>query len=235
VKEAAPIWDGFLRSLTEGELEVLRNLCGDTPVLPCAEIESLRDSSLIYFDENAQKLRPFSTQFGKFTMAWPSSRTGKKAGGTSAGKTVEIPTGLFPLEILSGSRDYIVRIGQQVQGCYEGGFYDACAVMIRRLVETLIIECFEQHNIAAAAKGTDGEYLYLRDLISEFVNRNEWSISRNSKSALHQLKGIGDLSAHSRRFTARREDLNRVSNDLRVSVEELVHIAGFDRPPTRKS
>ena len=155
--------------------------------------------------------------------------------GKSGALAPEIPFGLFPLEILSGTRDYIVRIGRQVQGCYQGGFYDGCAVMIRRLVETLIIECFEQHGIGNAAKGSDGEYLYLRDLIAEFVTHPEWSVSRNSRSALQQLKAIGDLSAHSRRFTARREDLNRVANDLRISLEELVHIARFDGPPTPPS
>lgn len=39
-----------------------------------------------------------------------------------------------------GSRSYIVSIANQINGAYENGWYDACAVMIRRFVETLLIE-----------------------------------------------------------------------------------------------
>lgn len=227
VREATPIWDGFLGRLTESELEVLHCVANGMAVTPCAELESLKEASLIYVDDAAQALKTFSGRFGEFVLSrGRSKRPGKAA--LNRGLP-EIPTGLFPLEILNETREYIVRIGLQVQGCYQGGYYDACAVMIRRLLETLIIECFEEHGIGGAVKATDGEYYFLRDLISEFVIRTEWAVSRNSRAALLQLKAIGDLSAHSRRFTARKEDINRVSNDLRVSLEELVHIAGFDR------
>lgn len=230
VREATPIWDGFLGRLTERELEVLLYVVGGQSVSLSAEIESLKEASLIYFDDDTQTFKPFSSQFGEFAVSRTRSERFKRIGKVLPNRSVaEIPTGLFPLEILDATREYIVRIGRQVQGCYQGGCYDACAVMIRRLLETLIIECFEQHGIGGTVKGTDGEYFYLRDLINEFVGRPDWSVSRSSRAALQQLKAIGDLSAHSRRFTARREDLNRVSNDLRVSLEELVHIAGFAR------
>ena len=75
-----------------------------------------------------------------------------------------IPKGkLFPLEILQGTRDYIERIGQQANGCYEQGWYDACAVMLRRPLETLIIECYEHHKIDGTIKGGDGNFLQLRE------------------------------------------------------------------------
>jgi hypothetical protein len=44
------------------------------------------------------------------------------------------------------------HITNQVNGAYEKGSYDACTVMIRRLLETLIIEAFEHHGIAANIK-----------------------------------------------------------------------------------
>lgn len=55
---------------------------------------------------------------------------------------------LFPLEIVNGTRGYIEKIAVQVNGCYKNQWFDACAVMLRRLLETLIIECFENHNIS---------------------------------------------------------------------------------------
>src|SRR5216684_1463567 len=37
--------------------------------------------------------------------------------------------------ILKGTRGYIERVANQVNGCYERGWFDSCAVMIRRLIE----------------------------------------------------------------------------------------------------
>ena len=43
------------------------------------------------------------------------------------------------LSLVRGTRGYIEKVSNQINGAYENGWYDACAVMLRRLVETLII------------------------------------------------------------------------------------------------
>ena len=50
---------------------------------------------------------------------------------------------VLPFSVVRNTRGYIERIANQVNGTYENGWYDACTVMIRRLLETLIIEAFE--------------------------------------------------------------------------------------------
>lgn len=127
--------------------------------------------------------------------------------------------------IVAGTRRYIEHVAEQINGCYEQGWYDACSVMIRRLVETLIIEAFEHHKIDAEIKGPTGDFLYLADLIARTLSCTSWNLSRNTKQALPRLKDIGDKSAHSRRFLARRRDVDRVIPDLRVVAEELVHLS----------
>jgi|SRR5581483_8337787 len=52
------------------------------------------------------------------------------------------------MSLVRGTRGYIEKISNQINGAYENGWYDACAVMLRRLIETLIIETFEHHGIA---------------------------------------------------------------------------------------
>lgn len=139
------------------------------------------------------------------------------------------PTGeLFPLEIIAKTRDYIIDIGKQANGCFEMGWYDASSVMIRRLLETLIIECFEKHNISDFIKGPDNNFLFLKDLIDRFLNQTKWNPSRNTKPALPKLKEIGDLSAHNRRYTAKKQDISRLQKEIRIVIEELVHIADFN-------
>jgi hypothetical protein len=50
---------------------------------------------------------------------------------------------VIPFALLRGTRGYMERIAHQINGTYSNGWYDGCAVMIRRLIETLIIEVFE--------------------------------------------------------------------------------------------
>jgi hypothetical protein len=144
------------------------------------------------------------------------------------------PTGeLFPLEIIAGTRAYIEQIGQQANGCYEQRWFDACAVMLRRLLETLIIECFEHDNIASSIKDGNGNFLHLRDLIARFLAETRWNPSRNTKTALPKLKDIADLSAHSRRYIAKKPDIDNIQKELRVVIQELVFLAGIGKAASK--
>ena len=133
--------------------------------------------------------------------------------------------GVIYIALLKDTRGYIEQIGHQINGTYANGWYDACAVMIRRLVETLIIETFESHSIANSIKNPQGDFFFLRDLIFPCITETSWNMSRNAKSALPRLKEVGDKSAHSRRFVAHRQDIDGVIADLRVVVQELLYIS----------
>ncbi|HEL4163761.1 TPA: hypothetical protein UM336_001200 [Stenotrophomonas maltophilia] len=131
--------------------------------------------------------------------------------------------------LVRNSRGYIERVVHQINGAYANGWYDACAVMIRRLVETLIIESFEKHGISDKIKGASGDFLFLRDLITVTLAEASWNLSRNTKQALPRLKDVGDLSAHSRRYIAQRKDIDKLVQDLRVVVQEFVTVAELKR------
>jgi len=138
---------------------------------------------------------------------------------------------LLPLEIVRGTRRYIEHIATQAAGSYDHGWYDACAVMLRRLLETLLIECFETHSLASKITNASGDYLYLSDLADRALAESSWTLSRNAKKALPKLKRLGDQSAHSRRFTARKPDVDTLKAELRIIVEELLVLARFDTVP----
>lgn len=128
--------------------------------------------------------------------------------------------------LVKGTRSYIEKISNQINGAYEFGWFDACAVMIRRLLETLIIEVFEHHNIEHKIK-RNGDYVYLRDLISITLAETSWTLGRNTKTALPKLKDIGDKSAHSRRFNAVRNDIDDIKAELRTVLQELLILANL--------
>jgi hypothetical protein len=129
------------------------------------------------------------------------------------------------MSLVQGTRSYIVKTAHQANGAYQHGWYDACAVMIRRLVETLLIECYERHKIEATIKDTQGNYLFLRDLVDKALAEPAWTLGRNVRAVLPKLKDIGDKAAHNRRFNAIRQDIDKLIPHLRETVQELIALA----------
>lgn len=129
--------------------------------------------------------------------------------------------------LVRNTRGYLEKVAHQINGCYAEGWYDASAVMVRRFVETLIIECFEFHQIQQKIKDSNGDYFYLRDLIDHACSETKWTLGRNVRKALPKLKDIGDKSAHSRRYNAHREDIDKVIDDLREVTQELIALANL--------
>lgn len=131
---------------------------------------------------------------------------------------------VIPLGLVTG-RGYLEKVVLQLNVSYDAQLYDCCAVMCRRLLETLIIEVYEYCQRADEIKGTDGHFLMLNKLSTFFENDKAFNLGRNGLKGLRDFKTLGDLSAHNRRFNAHKEDIDRVRDGLRVAVEELAHLA----------
>src|SRR5437868_4908031 len=65
---------------------------------------------------------------------------------------VDQELGYLPEAVWKPTRGYIEKVCEQLNGCYQFGFYDAASVMMRRLVETLIIEAYETLKREAEVK-----------------------------------------------------------------------------------
>ena len=141
------------------------------------------------------------------------------------GHSAEQP--IIYLSLVKNTRGYLEKLAHQINGTYENGWYDGCAVMIRRLIETLIIECFESKAIAHKIQNSTGDFVYLSELISATLSEPSWNLGRNTKKSLKSLKDIGDKSAHSRRFVAQRRDIDKVIPDIRNVIQELVYLASW--------
>jgi hypothetical protein len=131
--------------------------------------------------------------------------------------------------LFKSTRGYLENIVYQVNTSYENACYDACSVMIRRLVEILIIETYEYNHIEYKIKKLNGDFFSLDDLINCCLSESKWNLSRNTKRGLRSVKALGDLSAHSRRYNTNRNDLDKVIADLRVIAEELLYLSGLKK------
>tara|TARA_R110002072_G_scaffold166989_5_gene320442 strand:+ start:1923 stop:2621 length:699 start_codon:yes stop_codon:yes gene_type:complete len=135
--------------------------------------------------------------------------------------------GVFPLVKLERTkRDYLIRVGRQINGAYDRGWYDACAVMMRRLLETVIIEAFEAKGTDSRAKDGNGDFLMLTKLVDKALGES-WNLPRNVKKDLPKLKDAGHRSAHNRWYIAEKDDIDKIEPLFRESVEAFLHVAGL--------
>lgn len=131
--------------------------------------------------------------------------------------------GLFPLNLLAQTRrGYLATVGRQMNGAYGMAWYDAAAVMMRRLLEISVIEAFEAKGVESNIKDAAGNYFQLSGLVTSALREPSLKLSRNAKKALPKLKDIGHMSAHGRYFTAQKTDLDDIQPGCRVVVEELL-------------
>jgi hypothetical protein len=138
---------------------------------------------------------------------------------------VDLSNAYIPEEIWRGTRNYIEKVATQVCGCWDQKFYDAAAVMLRRLSETLIIEAYERLGRQREIQDSDGNYWVLGALVDQACGQSGLNLGREAKGALKAMKEHGDRSAHNRRTNAVRPELERMRAGARTAVEELINVA----------
>lgn len=141
------------------------------------------------------------------------------------GPVVDLSAAYIPEEIWRGTRNYIEKVAVQMCGCWEQKFYDATAVMLRRLAETLIIEAYEKLGREREIKDADHNFFMLGTLVDRVCGQNGIGLGREAKAALKEIKEHGDRSAHNRRINAVKPELDKIRGGARTAVEELLNIA----------
>lgn len=117
---------------------------------------------------------------------------------------------------------HVESIVNSINGTYENGWFDACAVMLRRLIETLIIEAYlgiGRHNDIL---DNNNHFIDLNSLIKMACDGNDPHLSRTSKRILPKIKALGDRSAHNRTFLAKPSSFESLSSNFHVDLQALV-------------
>jgi hypothetical protein len=127
----------------------------------------------------------------------------------------------FPDDIVEEKHFVQKKILWEINRNYDTACYNACAAMLRRLIETLIISAFDHHGLADNIK-RDGEYIEFGALIGKAAAEPALKLGRETKRVFPDLKYFGDASAHSRLILVRKQDLDRLHNSARGAIEELV-------------
>ena len=140
-------------------------------------------------------------------------------------KTVPATSSVLPADTAKGTRLYIEQMVAQINGSYDYGFYDSCAVLLRRLMESLIIEVFIHNNVADEIKA-DGKFLGLENLIKKICSRKDFHMSRSASGTMQDMKQLGDTAAHDRIYITQEQDIKDVRQEARKLIHELLVLSG---------
>lgn len=102
-------------------------------------------------------------------------------------------------EIIEKEKDYFKKVIRQINGCYQDGYYDACFVMIRRSIETLIVDVYEHFGKESEIKDLEGDYLNFSKLVDKVLENNVIKLSKIAKRDIKIIKKFGDTAAHNRK------------------------------------
>ncbi len=94
--------------------------------------------------------------------------------------------------------------------------------MLRRFIETLIIEAYIAKQKESVIKKTDGNFFSLKRLIDEACSGRDLNLSRDTKNVLRKVKKLGDRSAHNRTFIAKRSYFEELFEDLHLDMQTLI-------------
>jgi hypothetical protein len=116
----------------------------------------------------------------------------------------------------------------QINGCYDKGFYDGALVILRRLMESLIIETYINNKQVAKIKN-GLIFKSLDGLISIITNDPNVTLSRSAPRSIRLIKDLGDTAAHDRTYITPQEDVDDNMQKIRHVVNELLYLSGIKK------
>ncbi len=124
--------------------------------------------------------------------------------------------------LFTGKDRYLRDITVEVNTAYRNGAYNACSVLLRRLLETLIIKAHTRHGSTGQAQNANGEFYHLTKLIDDVTHNQMFGLTRNAYDAMPDLKRLGDWGAHNPNLLVRITDLEPMKSNARLCFEELL-------------
>jgi hypothetical protein len=151
-----------------------------------------------------------------------SSRYNKIAKPTNQSETdwQIIPAGLF-----ENSFPHLEALAIQINGTYQAGFYDACAVMCRRLLGCMLLLAFEGVKKGEVVRDIHGEYLDLAELIPLASSSRHIKLARRAGTVMRMIEYVGELAASHPAYITQPTDIDKQGSGFRRLITELIRLA----------
>lgn len=141
-------------------------------------------------------------------------------------KKVEVSDAVIPNEWVAGTRVYLEQMVHQINGSFDAGFYDCCAILCRRIMESLLIEIYISQKRHQEIQNT-GVFLSLEKIINHAISDSTLTLGRNTPKTMMEIKQLGDTAAHDRVYITHKTDITAIRARLRRVIQDLLHATGI--------
>lgn len=136
-------------------------------------------------------------------------------------RRVDVTDSVLRNDLVFDRRVYLERMVHQINGSYDNGFYDACAVLCRRLMESLLIEIYVVSGRHEEVQ-KDGVFIGLEGLIRHADQDRRLVLGRTAAKTMLEIKQMGDTAAHDRVYITTQRDVDDVRGKYRRLIDELM-------------
>lgn len=124
----------------------------------------------------------------------------------------------------------IQSLCKQINASYENNLFDCTAVVMRRLLESLLVLCYQNANIESEIMDKNGHYHISLDKIIKNAEQNTTlALSANTRKEMALFKDLGNYSAHKIWYNCTQQDIKPHILKYRVIIEELMYKSKIKR------
>lgn len=126
-----------------------------------------------------------------------------------------------------GKKPYLDRIIKQINFTYDNNCYDACAILLRRLFEILLVLAYQRNRVEQDITNAQGHHFMLEGIVKNAKTNATLNFSSRVKNNFDTFREVGNNSAHSITYTASKKDIDDIKIAYRVMLDELYDKAGI--------
>jgi|GEM_PF-6875419 len=115
------------------------------------------------------------------------------------------------------NHSYIKRIGEQINASYDYNIFDGCAILMRRLLETLLVLICTKKGFISS---NSNESYTLSSIIEDTKNNNIFS--KKLIDSMYRIRDLGNFSAHTNGYYAVKKDIDHLKDRYRVLIQILL-------------
>ena len=141
--------------------------------------------------------------------------------------TIESNNELLEEVKFCGKQPYLDRLVWQINSCYGSNCYDACAVLMRRLFEVLLVLTYQNKGAESDITRPDGTHKMLEGIVKDARQNPKLGIPSRISNNYDAFRDVGNYSAHSITYTAGKLDIDKIAREYRVMLEDLYTRAGL--------
>lgn len=137
---------------------------------------------------------------------------------------------ILPDALYNGLQSNIQSLCKQINASYENNLFDCTAVIMRRLLESLLVLYYQNSGIESEIMDKSGRYHITLDKIIKNAELNKTlSLSANTRKEMALFKDLGNYSAHKIWYNCTQQDIKPHILKYRTIIEELMYKSGVKK------